>query len=567
MPIDTLRAANLISASAAAMARILDDADPESGTAAGMYGALSMQALAAGHSCLDLTRLPEQFPGISELVGLPPADAAAFNGNPLIADITVAQAVDQPCLFVRFGPLLYVKKFWQLEFRVLTALRQRLNDLPAPREADPARQLAQICLHKPLAVLTGGPGTGKTTTISRALVHWLEAFHTRQGRAPDIILCAPTGKAAARMNQSWAAQKAGLLNQLSPELQGSLPETATTLHRVLGIHPLTRQARANAANPLQVDLLILDEASMIDLPLLNQVLQALRADSHLLLVGDPNQLPSIEAGNLLGSLMPDAAGSYALPALQSAHLHLERNYRQQAEEGLSRLARDCLHLPAEHVMEHLAQGGYSQVDWSPKPLEQRRQSIHQAVHFYRDLAACENAGSALAKLHDRIILTPLRGGPLGCETLNRLIERELSAEARFHGQAILVTENAPHLGLANGDIGLIWLDVESGLKAVFQQADGILTVPIGHLPGHEPAYAMTVHKAQGSEYGHVELILPESDNPLLSKALVYTALTRCRRSLQLNADAAILGAALGRTLPRINGLSAIARSLMEQEIQ
>jgi exodeoxyribonuclease V alpha subunit len=121
--------------------------------------------------------------------------------------------------------------------------------------------------------------------------------------------------------------------------------------------------------------------------------------------------------------------------------------------------------------------------------------------------------------------------------------------------------------LANGDIGLIWLDVESGLKAVFQQADGILAVPIGHLPGHEPAYAMTVHKAQGSEYGHVELILPESDNPLLSKALVYTALTRCRRSLQLNADAAILGAALGRTLPRINGLSAIARSLMEQEIQ
>ena len=568
MSAESLRAAKLINASANAMAQTITAAQPEGNPLAGLYCALSMQAVAAGHSCLDLTRIGEQFPGITAHMDLPDAPAAAvFTGNALIARIDKAQAVDQPCLFVQFGNLLYLKKFWQLEFGVLESIRERLNDAALEQAEDPAQALAQICLHKPLAMLTGGPGTGKTTTISKALALWVDAFFSRHQRVPDIILCAPTGKAAARMNDSWQAQKPLLQRQLRPELQGALPETAQTLHRVLGINPLSRQAKADAESPLKADLLILDEASMIDLPLLAQVLQALPGECHLLLVGDPNQLPSIEAGNLLGSLMPDAEGRYALPALKCAHLHLQENYRQLAQEGLSRLARDCLLLPAEQFVDQLTANTYPHVSWSPHPLGQRQQIITEAIRFYRELAAGADAGAALARLNERIILTPLRGGPTGCETLNLMIGRGLSAADKFHGQAIMITENAPQLGLANGDTGLPWRDGEDGLQAVFLTGGAVAQFSLGSLPAHEAAYAMTVHKAQGSEYGHVDLLLPEQDNPLLGKALVYTAVTRCRRSLHISADAALLCSALNRLMPRINGFGAVAMSLMEQEIQ
>ncbi|MBP7981377.1 MAG: exodeoxyribonuclease V subunit alpha [Arenimonas sp.] len=568
MSAESLRAAKLINASAFAMAKTIAAGQPESNPLAGLYCALSMQAVAGGHSCLDLTRIAEQFPGIAAHIDLPDApDADIFAGNALIANIDKAQAVDRPCLFVRFGNLLYLKKFWQLEFGVLEAIRKRLNDAPLAPAGEPAQALAQICLHKPLALLTGGPGTGKTTAISKALTLWVDAFFERQQRVPEIILCAPTGKAAARMNDAWQAQKPALQRQLRPELLCALPEAAKTLHRVLGINPVSRQARKNAANPLQADLLILDEASMIDLPLLAQVLQALSADCHLLLVGDPNQLPSIEAGNLLGSLMPDAGGRYALPALQSAHLHLQENYRQQSQEGLSRLARDCLLKPAEQFVAQLVATAYPQVSWSPYPLGQRQQTVRQAIGFYRELAACAEAGEALTRLNERIILTPLRGGQTGCETLNALIGRGLNAAEKFHGQAIMITENAPQLGLANGDTGLLWRHAEDQLEAVFLLGGELRKFPLGSLPAHEPAYVLTVHKAQGSEYGHVVLLLPEQDSPLLDKALVYTAITRCRASLHISADAALLCTALNRTMLRINGFRAVAMSLMEQEIQ
>lgn len=568
MSAESLRAAKLLNAAAYAMAGTIRAGHPGGSPLASLYCALSMQAVANGHSCLDLARIAEQIPGIAAHIDLPDApDAGIFAGNALIANIDAAQAVAQPCLFVRFGNLLYLKKFWQLEFGVLQAIRHRLNDAALAPVGDPALALAQICLHKPLALLTGGPGTGKTTTISKALALWVDAFFERRQRVPEIILCAPTGKAAARMNDSWQTQKPALQGLLRPELLGALPESAQTLHRVLGINPESRQARMNAANPLQADLLILDEASMIDLPLLAQVLQALSMDCHLLLVGDPNQLPSIEAGNLLGSLMPDAAGRYALPDLQAAHLHLQENYRQQNQEGLDRLARDCLLLPAEQFVNQLAAKAYPQVSWSPHPLGQRQRTVSQAIDFYRELAACAEPGAALARLNERIILTPLRGGPTGCETLNALIGRGLNAAEEFHGQAIMITENAPQLGLANGDTGLLWRHAEDGMQAVFLLGGELRRFPPGILPGHEPAYALTVHKAQGSEYGHVDLLLPEQDSPLLGKALLYTALTRCRASLHISADAGLLRTALDRMMPRINGFRAVALSLMEQEIQ
>jgi exodeoxyribonuclease V alpha subunit len=568
MSAESLRAAKLINASAYAMAKTIAAVQPGGNPLAGLYCALSMQAVAGGHSCLDLTRIAEQFPGIAAHMDLPDApDAAVFTGNALIACIDKAQAVSQPCLFVRFGNLLYLNKFWQLEFGVVESIRKRLNDVSQTPHTDPAQVLAQICLHKPLALLTGGPGTGKTTAISKALALWVDAFFSQQQRVPDIILCAPTGKAAARMNDSWQAQKAELQRQLRPELLGALPETAKTLHRVLGINPLSRQARAGVESPLKADLLILDEASMIDLPLLAQVLQALPADCHLLLVGDPNQLPSIEAGNLLGSLMPDSDGRYALPALQSAHLHLQENYRQLAQEGLGRLARDCLLLPAEQLVDQLAANAYAQVSCSPHPISQRQRIVKQAIGFYRELAVCTDPGEALARLNERIILTPLRGGQTGCETLNVLIGRGLNAADKFHGQAIMITENAPQLGLANGDTGLLWRTGEDGLQAVFLLGREVTQFPLDSLPAHEAAYALTVHKAQGSEYGHVELLLPEQDSPLLGKALVYTAITRCRWSLHISADAPLLCSALNRSMLRINGFRAVALSLMEQEVQ
>ena len=552
MTLDALYASKQIGASAYHFGLTIMRAQTDGNCAAGMLAALCFQAASQGHSCLDSATwhgvyCPALIESIAEKIELD----LIFADNALV---TQANLCINDCLLVIDGRKLYLQKYWQMERALFEQLHSRINSTAILRTGDSAHDLAMICLQKPLALLTGGPGSGKTTTISRALITWIQAFYQNHQRRPNIILCAPTGKAAARMNAAWSAQKPALLALLEPAWHDALPGPAQTLHRLLAINTNTRQARFNADNPLNADLLVLDEASMVDMQLLLQLLLALESRTHLLLVGDPNQLPSIDAGNVLGALITHASNGGLFTGLDSTHVFLTHNYRQQQNPGLAALTQDCLTESAESLTELIAGNQYPNVQFRALDNTAITAVIADATQFYRQLATLDSAQSALLQLDQRMILTPIRAGPIGCITLNNEIAQRLSNKAQYHGQVVMITENSAPLKLSNGDIGILWQNGEQ-LSAYFMQGDELCSFDLGKLPAFELAYALTIHKAQGSEYRHVDLLLPNDDLPLLSKALIYTAITRARNSLRVIADKNIFRQSLDRTLQRMNGFN------------
>jgi exodeoxyribonuclease V alpha subunit len=287
------------------------------------------------------------------------------------------------------------------------------------------------------------------------------------------------------------------------------------------------------------------------------LLRALPETAHLLLIGDPQQLPSIEIGNVLGALLAaDPCSSFGL-ALKTAHLQLRINHRQAASPGLAALADAIQQDSPETLIAKLTQGEFEHVAYSQGDIQSLHGVLDAHADFHRQLGLLATPELALAQLQRRILLTPLRHGPLGCEQLNAHIARRAQHLGNRHGQALLVTENVPALGLSNGDIGVIWDDGQ-GLNAYFKSPGGSMAVPLLQLPKHEAAYALTIHKAQGSEFEALDLLLPEAPHAMVSKALLYTAITRARSSLHLVGHAAVLLAGLNQDIRRMNGLMAIA---------
>lgn len=528
------------------------------GALAGRLAALCFHAAGEGHSCLDLARVAAVYPqALADIDIDAVALARVFADNPLVIDAGNPGGGDTTGLLVVHGSRLYLRKYWRLENAVIDALAQRVDARELPRSGDAAEDLAAVCRHKTLALLTGGPGTGKTTAIAGALVPWLRDFHAEHARLPRIRLCAPTGKAAARMNASWAAQMPALCRRLPADLQPALAQDAQTLHRLLGIDPLTRRGRYAEGRRLPADLVVVDEASMLDMPMLKALLQALSPECVLVLVGDPNQLPSIEIGNVLGALLESPADSVFARELRNAHLQLTRNHRQAAQPGLASFAADVLMADADTVIGRLRAGGYPGVAFHENTMTALPRILGETAEWHGRLAQAADVETALSMLGERVILTPLRQGPVGSETLNAEIGRRLGHAHNRQAEAVMVLENVPALGLANGDTGLLWRD-GNGLNACFRLSGGLLSVPLAKLPRHEPAYALTVHKAQGSEYRHVDVLLPDADCPLLSKSLLYTAITRAKQALTVAASEHSLRAALGRDIRRMNGLAALS---------
>lgn len=543
---------------AAAFADIIESAQSIADGRAGHLAAQCFQGASEGHSCLDVTSC---FPEAAAAAAL----AALFEGNRLVI---TASGLDQdigPCLLVIFRDRLYLKKYWLLETALIGHVLMRSNALPVPDNADASARLALCCLDKPLSLLTGGPGTGKTTAISGALVQFIISFHARHGRIPQVLLCAPTGKAAARMNEAWQRQKPVLLRALPQALQAALPEAALTLHRLLAVEPISRQGRYRPDRTLAADLLVFDEASMIDLPMTVQLFDALPASCHVLLVGDPEQLPSIEIGSVLSALISLPEGSMLQKRLESAHIRLRQNHRQAESPGLSGLGHDVMQAAAELVESRLAAGAYGDVRFQEGTRQALAAVVEGAVRHYRALAGQPGIEQAMAMLGQHMVLSPVREGPSGCATLNARIGNALRIAPGDHGHVLMVTENMPALGLSNGDIGIAWR-CPDGVKAHFRSGGRVFSVALAGLPRHEPAYALTVHKAQGSEFGHVDFVLPEIDSPLLDKPLFYTAVTRARESLSITAAPGMLSAILRRDSRRMNGLSALAGS-PQQEVQ
>ena len=495
---------------------------------------------------------------------------------------------------------------------------------PAPLPDDPQAQAVHLALDHTLLLVTGGPGTGKTTTIARKLVALIAQARDAGATPPRIALAAPTGRAAERMAESVrnAVQALPALG-VDPALAARSPTTGTTLHRLLGTIPDSPAFRHHADNPLPLDVVVVDEASMIDLPMMAKLVDAVPDGARLVLLGDPDQLPSVEAGDVLAGILaavdrandaPDAAAgtspgmahaaaavtSPAAPptspaatptssasgggraagagggALRSAtsqttfparHIHLTRGYRQSAALDLAPLAaavREGDTTTALALLRSSQLSGVHFFEGEADPLHSRRD--HLLAHWTA-LADTRDPADALARAARLRILTAVREGPQGARNLNARIEDLLAGTRRgagpastpsryFHGRLLLVTENSYRHRLFNGDIGICLRDDSGTLMAWFPGDDPRHPRPFhpAALPAHDSAFAMTVHKAQGSEFDEVWLVLPERDNRVLSRELVYTGMTRARSVLHLCGSANVLAGALARQTRRWSGL-------------
>ena len=448
---------------------------------------------------------------------------------------------------------------------------------------------AALALRHALLLITGGPGTGKTTTIARLLVLLAAQANATGHPPPRVALAAPTGRAAERMAESLrnVVQK---LPQLGVEasLCAQLPTTGTTLHRLLGVIPDSPRFRHHADNPLPFDVVVVDEASMIDLPLMAKLVEAIASGTRLVLLGDPDQLPSVEAGDVLGAILraagkgdgitaDDAEALHPLlgelPAesitptpttFAGTRIHLYRGYRQSDVLQLAPLAAAMREGDATRALQLLRSGELSGVHFHENegdPLHAWREPLQR---YWDALAAAQTPAQALALASRLRLLTAVREGPQGARNLNARIEELLGGTtprggepAHFHGRLLLITENSYRHRLFNGDVGICLNDGTRTTTAWFPGDDPATPRPFhpAALPAHESAFAMTVHKAQGSEFDEVWLQLPHRDNRVLSRELLYTGITRARHALHLAGSAAVIEAALSRYASRLSGLA------------
>lgn len=512
--------------------------------------ALASRALGNGHSRLPLELLPELFAEIDSARETPALPALEdwlelLRASPWVhaSAGTTEDSAPLDCVLVLEGQALALRRYHDYELRLANALRERAL-------AEPPQ----------LQLLTGGPGTGKTTQVAQRLAAFVQAWDASGAKThPRILLAAPTGKAASRLSESVRETLAREIaaGRIGADFAARLPSQASTLHRLLGWQH--GNFRHDASHPLPADLVVVDEASMIDLPLMCKLAEAVPAHAQLLLVGDRDQLPSVETGDVLAALCEarERPGS----ALAACRMHLTQSHRQAEDIDVPELARLVRDGEGDAAIQGLRAQAFRGVHWR----EGNERALHeaaleQALPFLHHLRAAGDVGAALRMAREFRILCALREGPAGSQTLNALIGQALdpvhNGEGLFTGRLILVTENSYRQRLFNGDIGLVWPDEGGEMRVWFEAEDGPRDWLPAALPAHEPAYALTVHKSQGSEFDRVFLALPEAGVRVLSRELLYTGLTRCRREVSLWSSEAALREAIGRRAQRWSGLAA-----------
>ena len=516
-------------------ARFLGKEDPLGAQAA----ALAALATQAGHVCADLDCEAGWGPWAAEL------DAAArADWRARLPSLEIVGTADDWTPLVWDGRRLYLRRYFEYERRVAADLLAR-SAAPAALDASDEARLAErfadagqraaarIALTHRLALISGGPGTGKTHTLAR-IIGLLQ--HSHPGLR--IALAAPTGKAAARMGEALRA--AGV----------EVAAGARTVHRLLGVRAAGNGFRHHRERPLAVDVLVVDEASMIDLALMAHLLDALPAAARLILLGDRDQLAAVEAGAVFADLCDS-------PRLASCVAPLTTSFRFGADSGIGRLAERLRAGDAAGALAQL-QVGQGDLDWVAQG--DPRALIDAARAGYRDFRQGVAEGLAPPELFARFdrfrVLCAHRED---AAALNRGLGGALGGAGMrpAAGTPIMVLRNDALLRVFNGDIGLVLADPADGqLKACFPGAteNAPRWIALSRLPAWEPAWAMTVHKAQGSEFGEVLLVLPAADSPVATRELVYTGVTRAKRRVTLRGGAAVLGAATERRAARMSGL-------------
>jgi exodeoxyribonuclease V alpha subunit len=413
-------------------------------------------------------------------------------------------------------------------------------------ETDWQREAAIKVMSQSFSIITGGPGTGKTTTVVKILA-LLQELAIKDRRPLHIALAAPTGKAAMRLQESIGFSKSSL--PCSDQIKQAIPETVATLHRLLGAKPPSPYFRHDAKQPLVYDLVVIDEASMVDLALMSKLVDALKPGARLVLLGDKNQLASVESGAVLADLTS---------ALPSHTVELKKSYRFQGDIkelagavnsqdvdkawGLLGGEADQIGLLSEELIDYIAERYASYL----LKINNNSEVTDIFAEFSRFQVLCSN-----------------RHGEQGVIEINRKVEAQLHQQNAIHiagqwyiGRPIMVMQNNAGMQLYNGDIGLCLFDKEAGRLAVyFLRADGgIKKVLPSRVPRHETVFAMTIHKSQGSEFDECLCVLPPAINPVLTKELIYTAITRAKIKLKIAASYEVFSQALRRRVERTGGL-------------
>jgi len=505
--------------------------------------AMAVRALRNGSVCVDL-RSVEQQVGID---GLPWPHIDAWLGAVQASTLT-----NTPPVLHLDGDLLYLDRYWLEEQQVCDDVLTMVAVKPAevspnidrlfPKGFEEQRAAAEVALSQGLTVLTGGPGTGKTTTVARLLA--LLASGTRL----RIALAAPTGKAAARLQEAVQME----VEKLDPADRDALTGMhATTLHRLLGSRPDTSaRFRHNRGNRLPHDVIVVDETSMVSLTMMARLLEAVRPDARLILVGDPDQLASVEAGAVLADLV-DGLGNTRIAELTTSH---------RFGESIGKLASAIREGNADSVIEVLRAGG-EHIEWieSDEPSEHLRKALLPRAIELRQAAVLGNETVALATLDEHRLLCAHRRGPFGVRYWNHQVERWLAEttgepiwSSWYPGRPVLVTANDYGLGLYNGDTGVTVLR-EGVLRAVIAGSEP-LEFATSRLADVETMHAMTIHKSQGSQAKEVTVLMPPEDSRLLTRELFYTAVTRAKEKIRVVGAAAAVRGAVERRAVRASGL-------------
>ena len=572
--------------------------------------ALTVRAVRTGSVCLELATAAGSVTGTADTVLDPtelpwpePAEwATACAASPLVA---AGPEGDWKPLRLVSG-LLYLDRYWQQEDLVRKEFDARVAAAapgvdpaalaPALRELFPGdgpdrqRLAAASVATRQVTVLAGGPGTGKTTTVARLLA----LLHALPGPPPRIALAAPTGKAAARLQEAVRAETSKLTG---PERDRLAALPATTVHRLLGWRPgSASRFRHDRTNRLPYDVVVIDETSMVSLTLMSRLLEALRPQTRLVLVGDPDQLASVEAGAVLGDLV-GRPGSGSPPA---ALLELAGNDAPTAPDDLAAFSGGVVRLETVHRFGQeigaladairrgdpdqaldVLQSGLTDVEFvdidpgsaRPQALAALQADAVTAGHALADAALAGHVGEALEAQTMHRLLCAHRQGPYGVARWSTEVQRWLGAPVPagagsgqwYPGQPLLVTRNDPELRLSNGDTGVIVTAVGANgtdggsdrVVAAFGPAAAPLLISPARLPEVQTVYAMTVHRGQGSQFGTVSLILPPPESPLLTRELFYTAVTRAVGRIRVIGTADAVRAAVARRIRRASGLQRV----------
>jgi exodeoxyribonuclease V alpha subunit len=574
--------------------------------------AMASRAVRQGHVCADLERLHDG-PLVSpdEGAALPHLElplASEFRALLAESDLVGSGVEDEPPRpLVLVESRLYLHRYFRYERALIESLRARATTLPAVDEpvlrasiarlfgeasagegAKPRLAAVMVAL-RGFAVVSGGPGTGKTHTVTKVLALLQEQARARGREFFRILLLAPTGKAAQRLGESVQKNVLGL--DCDASVKAAIPREASTLHRALGFQPHTpTKFRHDAANPLPADLVLVDEASMVDIALMAKFVAAVPRDARLVLVGDKDQLASVEAGAILGDIYgnaEDTGDGYSAAfantvervtglrlrrservetGIQDCRIHLTVSRRYAPDSGIALLAGAVNSGDAKTALETFR----THDDVTLRPLDDG-EALEGALGpallgAFREITRLDPEGR-LALLDRFRILCAHRKGRFGVVAVNSFVERYLQdhgslveREEWYDGRPLIITENDYQLDLFNGDIGVICRNGSTGkggtVEACFPGQEGgpVRRLPPARLPPHETVFAMTVHKSQGSEFDRVALLLPETESRLLTRELLYTGITRAKLRVDVFGSEAVFVGGIGRRIQRASGL-------------